>query len=166
MDLLFRERNEVRFHQPSRMQAAKRVRELQSKGQLKATDDFPSPPVAMAEEFGSELSVLLQLANQNNGMVICVHPINKVGSLIDEKADTSQYDDLILSTMDICALLHNEGKIDTATYRRASLWLNNQGQTEFPNRLRTLPSNPIYIDGLALSYLQDAGILHRWPMRV
>ena len=44
MEFLFREKVEVRFHQPSRIRAAKQVRELQIRGQLRTTDNVVVPP--------------------------------------------------------------------------------------------------------------------------
>ena len=78
---------------------------------------------------------------------------------MEQQADTSEYDDLILSTMDICTLLREEGKIDEADYQRAKLFLNSQGQTEHSKPLPPILSGSIYMDQLALTYLQNAKIL-------
>ncbi len=94
---LFRERDEIRFHQPSRIKAAKRVLALRSREQIRAADNLADPPKAIIEEVGLELASLLQMARHDNGKVICVQPIHKVGSLMEQQADTSDYDDLILS---------------------------------------------------------------------
>ena len=159
MEFLFRERDEVRFHQPSRIAAAKRVRELQSRGQLRAADNLAAPPKAIIDEVGLELAGLLQMARHDNGKVICVLPIHKLGSLMEQQADTSEYDDLILSTMDLCKLCHDEGKIDVPIYQRASSFLHSQGQSQHANPPPSVFNGPIYIDGLALSYLQSANLL-------
>ena len=159
MEFLFREKVEVRFHQPSRIRAAKQVRELQIRGQLRTTDNVVVPPEAITDEVGLELATILQMARHENGKVICVLPIHKFGSLMEQQADTSEYDDLIHSTMDLCKLLHGEGKIDTAAYQRASPFLNSQGQTECTNLSRSALNGPIYIDGLVLSHLQSASLL-------
>ena len=127
---LFRERDEIRFHQPSRIKAAKRVLELRIREQLRAADNLADPPKAIIEEVGLELAALLQIARHDNGKVICVQPIHKVGSLMEQQADTSEYDDLIVSIMDFCTLLRDEGKIDATTYQRASSFLNRQNQLQ------------------------------------
>ena len=159
MELLFREKSEVRFHQPSRIRAAKQVQQLQSKGQLRAADKLAMPPKDLTEEVGLGLAELLQQARHENGKVICALPIYRVGSLMEQTADTSEYDDFILSTMDICTLLHNEGKIDKATYQRAKLFLRSQNQSEHTKPPSSVLNAPIYVDGLALTYLQDSRIL-------
>ena len=116
MEFLLRERDEVRFHQPSRIAAARQVRDLQNQGRLRVADGAAELPKALTDEVGLELATLLHRARQDNGQVICVLPIHRVGSLMEEQADTSEYNDLIHSTMDLCTLLHTEGR-----YRRGRL---------------------------------------------
>ncbi len=159
MEFLFRERVEVRFHQPSRIRAAKQVRELQNRGQLRAADDLAVPPKTITDEVGLELATLLQMARHENGKVICVLPIHRLGSLMEQQADTNKYDDLIHSMMDLCRLLHDEGKIDATTYQRASSFLHSQGQSQHANLPRSALNGPIYIDGLVLSHLQSTNLL-------
>ena len=159
MEFLFRERDEVRFHQPFRLAAATRVRELQSRGQLRAADNLAAPPKASIDEVGLELAGLFQMARQDNGKVICVLPIRKVGSLMEQQADTSEYDDLIFSTMDLCKLCLDEGKLDANIYQKASSFLHSQGQSQHANPPSSVLNGPIYIEGLALSYLQSANLL-------
>ncbi len=159
MEFLFRERDETRFHQPSRIAAAKEVRVLESAGKLQAANSFIHPPDALVDEVGLELAMLLHMAEHDGGMVVCVQPIHRPESLMEQFADTSAHDHLILSTMDICTLLHEEGKIDTEDYQRATMFLKSQGQKECSNLRRSSFNGPVYIDNLALSYLQDANIL-------
>ena len=159
MEFLLRERDEVRFHQPSRIAAAKRVRDLKNQGRLRAADDVAEPPKALTDEVGLDLAALLHGARQDNGRVICVLPLHRLGSLMEEQADTSGYDDLIHSTIDLCTLLHAEGRIAAADYQRACLFLNSQGQREHADLSASILQGPIYLDRTALSYLQDAGIL-------
>ena len=159
MEFLLRERDEVRFHQPSRIAAARRVRDLQNQSRLRVADNLAEPPEAITDEVGIELAALLHLARHDSGKVICVLPLHKAGSLMEEPADTNAYDDLIYSSMDLCTLLHNEGRIDGADYQRARLFLNSQGQTAHANLSPAILQGPIYVDHLALSYLQNASIL-------
>ncbi len=159
MEFLLRERNEIRFHQPSRLASAKGVRELHSRGQLRAADELAAPPKAIIDQVGLELAGLFQMARHDDGKVICVLPIHKVGSLMKQQADTSEYDDLILSTMDLCKLCHDEGKIDATIYQRARSFLHSQGQSQHASPLPSVFNGPIYIDRLALSYLQSANLL-------
>ena len=56
-------------------------------------------------------------------------------------------------------LLRAEGRIDTADYQRTIQSLSSRGQTAHSPLTRSILQGPIYVDHLALSYLQDAGIL-------
>ena len=159
MEYLLRERDAVRFHQPSLIKAAKEVRGLNNRGHLRAVDDLAAPPQAITEEVGHELAALFETARHDKGKVICVLPLHKVSSLMEQQADTREYDDSILSIMDFCTLLQNEGKINTSDYQRAKLFLNSQGQTEHSNPPSSILNEAIYIDHLTLIYLQNAKIL-------
>ena len=159
MECLFRERDEASFHQPSRIEAAKRIGELESRGQLRAADILTKPPKDITDEVGLELATLLEMARHDTGKVICVLPIHRAGTLMEQQADTSAHDDLILSAMDVCTWLRDEGKIDTTDHRHASLFLESQGQTARAKLTCSILNGPVYVDGLALSYLQDANIL-------
>ena len=44
MEFLLHERDRARFHQPSRITAAKRVRDLQNQGRLRVADNLADPP--------------------------------------------------------------------------------------------------------------------------
>ena len=159
MDSLFQERDEVPFHQPSRIAAAQHVRGLLNKGGIKATQVIARPSAAVAAELGGELATLLQMATREQGKLICTLPIYRPASLMGQRADTSDFDDVILSTADICTLLYDAGKIDTATYRRAAVFLKGRGQTEQDELPWSILDGPIYVDRTTLSYLQDADIL-------
>ena len=159
MELLFQERDEVRFHQPSRIEAAKQVVTLGNRGQLRVVDKLFTPTQSIISEVGHELAALLQTARESNGKVICVLPIHKAESLTEQHADTRTYDDLIHSLVDFCELLHEEGKIGTSDYQRAMLFLNSQDQAKRTSLLPASLEGPIFMDRLALSYLQYAKVL-------
>ena len=159
VELLFRENFEVRFHQPSRIKAVKQVRELQRREQLGTADHLAAPPKVISEEVGPELASFLQTARHVNGKVVCVLPLHKAGSLMEQQADTHEYDDLIISTVDLCRLCHDEGKVDTDVYQRANSFLHSQGQGQLTNPAPSVLKSPIFLDQLALSYLQRADIL-------
>ena len=159
MEFLYRERERVRSRQPSIVKAAKEVQELQGLKHLRIVDSPPVPSRAMTEEVGVELAALLEMARQDNGKVVCVRPIHRVDSLMEEVADTSEYEDQILSTSDACELLHCSGKIDGATYRRAKALLKGNRRKEDTSVPLSILDNPLYVDRAALPYLQRANLL-------
>ena len=143
MGFLYQERDRVRSRQPSIVKAAKEVQELQGLKQLRIIDSPPVPSKAMSEEVGVELATLFEMARQDNGKVVCVRPIHRVDSLMEELADTSECEDRILSTSDISELLHRSGKIDEATYRRAKTVLKEDRRTEYASVPPSILDNPL-----------------------
>ncbi|MCY4363214.1 MAG: SMEK domain-containing protein [Gammaproteobacteria bacterium] len=159
MEMLFQEKGQARFHQPSRIEAAKQVQKLLNRSQLCVAELQSKPSPNITSEVGPELAVLLQLARDARGKVVCVLPIYKAGSLMEQRADTSLHDDLIITIADLCVLLHKEGKIDTNDYDRAMHHFNRMGQTERTNLPPSVLNKTFYIDRSALSYLQDVDML-------
>ena len=159
MQCLFEEQGQVRFHQPSRVKAAQQVRILCNHRRLRVADDLGAPPEAVTKEVGRELGTLLQAARQHDGKVICVLPIHRPDSLLDKEADTSDWNDLIIAVSDFCRLLRQGGLIDAEVHNCAQLFLQIQGQSEGGYLESSILAQPIYLDELALSYLQNAGVL-------
>ena len=156
---LFVEQGRVRFHQPSKVRAGRQVRTLCNRQRLRVADHLGAPPEATTKEVGRVLGALLQAAEQSDGKVVCVLPIHRPDSLLEKEADTSDWDDLIVSAPDFCNLLHRKGLIDAEVHERAQLFLRSQGQSERGRLEASILGRTIYLDGLVLSYLQNAGAL-------
>ena len=60
MEHLIQERSEVRFHQPSLIEAAKQVLVLQRRNHLEVASIPPIPPKSTADEVGIQLAGLLK----------------------------------------------------------------------------------------------------------
>ena len=67
---LFEERQRVRFHQPSRVERAKRLRKLMDDGKLKVANLPSSLPADLVTEVDNELAGLLMLAKADGGTVV------------------------------------------------------------------------------------------------
>ena len=161
MEHLFQEQDEVRFHQPSRIDAAKQVIQLLGQGKLKVADKPVMPPKGIIDEVGRNLATLLQMAREDKGKLVCAFPVHKAGSLMEQQADTSTFDDLIISSMDFCKLLHDSGRIGATDYQHARSFLLSQGQTERSCLPSSILDGPIYMEGLAFRYMLDAKVLHK-----
>ena len=159
MVCLLQELQRVRFHQPSRVRDGQEVRSLYNRGRLNLCNNLDTPATPIAEEVGSELAELFEAARNSDGKVVCVLPLHRPGSLRERHADTSGWNDLIVSVPDLCALLHLQGSIDAEAHTRAQVFLQSQGQIEGDALKPSLLQRPIYLDRLSLSYLQDANVL-------
>ena len=161
MLFLFQEHDRVRFHQPSRVRDGQHVRTLHNRQRLRVADDPGTPPRAISEEVGRELAALLQAARNHGGRVVCVLPVHRPDSLMEKEADTTEWNEFIVSVPDLCRLLHLRGSIDVETHERVQLFLRSQGQVERGNPETSILDGTIYLDGLTLSYLQSAKVLDR-----
>ena len=161
MQYLFREQDSVRFHQPSRVGDGQQVRNLCNLQRIRLIDELEPPGEVIEEKVGRELAALLGGARRDGGKVVCVLPIHRPNSLMEEEADTTDWSDLIISVPEFCEMLFRQGRIDGVTHERAQLFLRGQGQPECGNLEASILDGTIYLDGLALSYLQNAKVLER-----
>ena len=161
MQCLFQEQGRVRFHQPSRIRDGQQVRTLCNQLRLRVADGIEAPPGEIADEVGRDLAELLHAARQVGGKVVCVFPLHQPNSMMEKEADTTEWNDLIVSVPDLCRLLHMRGGIDADTHERAQLFLRSQNQVERGDPETSILDGTLYLDGLALSYLQSAKVLDR-----
>ncbi|MYB35866.1 MAG: hypothetical protein F4Y26_00420 [Gammaproteobacteria bacterium] len=159
MGCLFAERAAVRFHQPARVRSARKVKGLIDRGRLKLVGRSSIPARDLAAEVGADLATMLEAMSAGGGVTICARPIPKAGSLREATADTSAFDDLILSPADLCEIAHRAGIIDAGQFRRAKSFLASQGQVARDGLRTSSLGGPIYVDHLALSYLQYGRVL-------
>ena len=159
MSWLLREQDRVMFHQPSQVRDAQRVQTLSRRGRLRAAETSGMPSGSAAEEVGEQLGALLHAAKECSGKVVCVLPIHRPGSLLERTADTADWNDQIVSVSDFCKLLHTQGIIDRESHVHAQAFFHRQGKVEIGVPDRSMVEGSIYLDGLALSYLQDAKVL-------
>ena len=159
MSWLLREQDKVLFHQPSQVSDAQRVQTLRRRGRLRAAETSETPSGSAAEEVGEQLATLLHVAKECSGKVVCVLPIHRPGSLLEKTADTAEWKDQIVSVSDFCKLLHAQGIIDRESHLRAQAFFHRQGKVEIGVPDSSMVEGSIYLDGLALSYLQDAKVL-------
>ena len=159
MATLYAERAAVRFHQPAQVRQARQTRRLLDRHRIKVVEDAFVSNAAAVEEFGIELAMLLEACRREGGVMICVEPLHKPHSLMEQLADTSAYEDLIFSPADLCAVARKQGIVDAETYKRAKGFLASQDQEPRLCLPDSMLNGPVYVDELALSYLQSAQVL-------
>ncbi|MGE0469951.1 MAG: hypothetical protein AB7L09_13380 [Nitrospira sp.] len=161
MVFLLNERRRVRFHQPSRIKDAENLRELIEKGQLKIAKITAKPPEWLVAEVGQDLAEMLEQARIDNGRVIHTRPIYQLRAFLEKHAELREYEHLILSTTDLVNLLLEAGKVSHDLHEQARRYLlarDKDGAVGLPPSGTTLDS-PMYIDDLAITYLQQAQFL-------
>ena len=163
MEFLFQEKRNARFHQPSRIEAAKQAQRLQNRGQLQAAACQDAPPPSLSREVGTELAALLVTAAGDGCRVVCDLPIQKAGSLLEpQPADISGHDRNICTLIDLCTALKETGHLNAADHEWAVHYFTGQGQVERTGNLSSsCLDKPVYIDRTAFFYLQDANMLEQ-----
>jgi hypothetical protein len=159
MTLLLNERRQVRFHQPSRVKEAEEIRALIDQGHLKMGQSLPQPPAWLVKEIGRDLAELLEAARVTGGQVVRPYPIFKLQTFLEREADLQEYAALVLSTKAFTSLLSAGGHIDSQAHERACRFLTIQDPAPPTEADPSLLERRIYLDDLAVGYLQTAGIL-------
>ena len=156
---LFRERTEARFHQPSRINSARRLLELHGRKLIQLLEPEQRPPRSLSNETGLETAEVLQWAKTGGGIVVCIRPIYSAGSLMEKEADLGDYGDAIVSLTSFAQWLNETGKLESEVYGRICSVLKNSGDTEDAAIPSGLANRPMCFDRLALEYLNDASAL-------
>lgn len=160
MVLLLNERRQAFFHQPSLVGDAEDVRERIDDKRLKLADSLPTGPAWLAEEVGHDLAAMLEGARAEGARVVRPFPLHKLRSFMGQEADLGAYGGLVLSTLTFARLLRGAGHLDTATFERGERYLRLHDRADADAALDlALLSRTLYLDDLAVSYLQSAGVL-------
>ncbi len=158
---LFSERSQVEFHQPSRIKDAKQVFQLARDGRIVVDVKPRNESVEIAAQFGCELAELVQLAKSTKGRVVVSFPVYTANSMGQQLADTTEIDDFIVSLLDFCRILHEQGKLEFIDYQHIRSYLINQGEIESGTATSEILDKPIYLEELTLGYLLDLRVLER-----
>jgi hypothetical protein len=159
MLFLFNERRRMRFHQPSRVREAERIRSLMDRGRLKTIPSLSRPPQWLVSEVGQDLAQLLEAARVFNGWVIRDHPIYKLNTFMEREAELQDYSRLILSTRSWFRTLHETGYIDFSTHERADQYLTSRKRDKSVETDDIQIGCTFYLDSLEITSLQRAGLL-------
>lgn len=157
MQMLLFEEEKVRFHQPSRIEAAKPLLDLHRKGQLSlAVADVP-PELSI--EVGEEEATLLAAAKLNGGLCIHSGKLYRNGSYMDEEAKLGVFAEYLASPAVVAIALYKEGGITDITRDKALSYLERVSPGEMTGKgLAT--GAPVYLDRVSTQYLSEAGILN------
>ena len=155
MPLLLNERRRVRFHQPSRVRRAEEIQGLH----LKPINSLPKPPSWLVDEVGLDLAQLLQTAQMTNGYVVHPLPIHALSIYAMKEADLREYGKLIISAQAFSSMLFDNGYITEQQHKRSREYLLLHDRDRNENIDSSRLHMPLYLDDLAVSFLQSAGIL-------
>ena len=157
MEMLLFEEEKVRFHQPSRIEAAKPLLDLHRKGQLSlAAADVPPE---LSTEVGEEEATLLAAAKLTGGLCIHSGKLYRNGSYMDEEAQLGVFAECLACPSVVAFALHKGGVITDINRDKALRYLEQVSPGEMTGNDLALGA-PVYLDRVSAQYLSEAGILN------
>lgn len=162
---LFEERQKATFHQPSRIKDARLRRQLIANGTLQVLKPNRSQDHGLINEIGTELADLLsaartRTADNRRTLVVRPAPLHKVGSTTGEPAVIMGYDNYVCSCSAVVDWLSAKAALTVPDEARARSFLKLQ-EIRWPSEPVIDDKTTLYLDGLAVSHLQAAGILEQ-----
>ena len=162
---LFEERQRARFHQPSRIRNAHRVRDLLSRGVLEEFVARTVPDSELCTQVGDELAALIAEAEKVNSadsqrIVVCSGPAYRLSTLMEEEADLSSHAAVLSSCFAVVKKLREKGQVTAKEENRARAYLQFH-ERPWPNQPRILDGAILYLDDRAITYLLHLGMLEK-----
>lgn len=162
---LFEEKQKAAFHQPSRIRNAHQLQQLLAKDTLEKFIPNSIPDSDLSEQIGDELAALIAEAkkgydNNTQCLVVRPYPVHRIGSLLMEEADLTQYANILCSCQSIVDMLRSKGQITVEEAKKAYDYLQIV-EKPWPNQPIISENAVLYFDGLAITYLQHLGLLEK-----
>lgn len=156
MEMLFFEEEKVKFHQPSRIKAAKPLLELQKKGLLILEET--SIPSDLTTEVGEEEAALLSAAKHSGGIYIHSGKLYRIDSYMEEEAQLGDFSGSLADPVVVAHALCDEGFI-TEAKRDASLKYLELVSAGEMSGTKLARSAPVFLDKVSAEYLFNTELL-------
>ena len=163
---LFEEKQKAAFHQPSRIKDAHQVRDLVATEALEKLSPSTVPDSDLSNQIGDELATLIAEAEKVRDhdniqrLVVRSFPVHRVASLMEEEADLTTHATVLSSCQSIVDRLRQKGQITVEEEKKARAYLRLHEKL-WPNQPQITDGAILYLDGLAIDYFLDLGILEK-----
>jgi hypothetical protein len=159
---LFRERQRMAFHQPSRLKDAHFLKRLLVSGALKIFKPEQQAAPLLVREVGYDLAALLEAAAQSTtpALVVRSAPVMRIGSLMEEEVDLTAHQSRLCSCQAVVEGLRLKGMITATEAGRAESYLKLH-EHRWPEETRVPDGATLYLDDLSTTYLRTVGLLDR-----
>lgn len=153
---LFFDRQSIRFHQPSLVAKATRIKRLLADGKIKVLKGEKTNAEKAVLQIDPDLQFLLDKARENKAVVVRSAPVHKLKSLLEEVADLSSYGDVMTDTRAALELVRTRVVANIAESAETYLKQVDQGWETKPS---ISTKSVVYLDDLTVSYFDHVGIL-------
>lgn len=161
---LFREHQEVQFHQPSRIFEARDLLGNVARGLVSVATPEAKPSAQLIQEIGPDLADLTRCALDARAagefaFLIRAAPIHRIGSLMNETANVDDIADLLRSTIEVVRTLKTAGAVTDAKYEQSLTFLSRNDEG-WPGDSFIPQGASVFIDDVSVSYFNHLRI---WP---
>ena len=163
---LFDEKQRVAFHQPSRIEDARQIRDFLATGALEKLSPTTVPDSDLSALVGDDLALLIaeaEKASVDNGtqrIVVRPSPVYRSNSLMEKEADLTAHATVLSSCQSIVDKLRQKGQITSAEEKKARAYLQLQ-EKRWTDQPEIADGAILYLDDLAIAYFQYLGILEK-----
>ena len=163
---LFEEKQRLTFHQPSRINEARRILDFVADGTLEKLSPRSVPDRGLSEQVGEELAQFIaearmaRDADDSQRVVVKPAPVYRIASLLEEEADLTPHEGVLSGCQSIIETLQKKGKITTDEAERAVAFLRLQ-EKSWPNQPPIADGAILYLDDLAVRYFLHLGVLRK-----
>lgn len=160
---LFRERRKLAFHQPSRIKAARALLNALTSRKVHEYSASMAPDAELATLVDVELAEMLTSARADNSetqtLVVRSAPVHRIGSLMDETVDLSDFKTCLGSCQTVIDKLANLGLLMQEDEKQARAFLSRSEQ-RWPDEPEIEDGAQLFLDDLSVSYFQTTNLLN------
>ena len=163
---LFEEKRRTRFHQPSLIDDARRIRHFFATNLLENFVPSTTADSDLSALVGEELAKLIAEAEkaQDNDdvqrIVVRPSPVYRIASMMEEEADLTKHADVMSSCFSIVDKLREKGQLTAIEKKRACDYLQLH-EKPWPKQPEIKDGAVLYLDDLSVTYFLHLGILEK-----
>ena len=163
---LLGEKARILFHQPSRVVAARELRQMLADGHLRAFDGSTSGTEKLINEVGPSLAALVadaastERSDAHQRLVVRGGPVYKANSLMNDEADVNEFQAYLCSGICVVKKLLQKGVLTGREAEDAFAALSVR-ELPWPSEPEIADGAILYLDDLTTSHLQFLGLLSK-----
>jgi hypothetical protein len=154
---IFDGQRRMRQFQRSRFRRAEEIQRAIARGKIKIIRGIPKQQDMLSTEVGMETAAFMRAAKAADGIVLRPAPLHRPG-LDQIPANVDGWADVLADMHALVSVLSGLGTIDQKLEETSKRYFEVQDKG-WPTSARPDPSRPLFIDSLALAYLQQTALL-------
>ena len=160
------EKQQIAYHQPSRIRKAHKIRELMARDVLKICSASIEADADLTPQVGEELATLIVQAKNlgENGerqyLVVRPFPVYRPASLMKEEADLAKYATVMSGCLAVVEKLRQMGRLTGAEEEKAREYLQLQ-EKSWPRQQNIENRAVLYLDDIALEHFLHLELLEK-----